>query len=145
MAEALLEAKKAFDKNEVPVGAIIVENNQIIARAHNQNIELCDPSAHAEILALRLAAASKNSSRLENCDIYITLEPCFMCVSAISLAKIRRIYYAASDEKFGAIEHGKNIFNQNFAYHKPEIYSGFYETESRELLQNFFKNLRQNK
>jgi tRNA(adenine34) deaminase len=141
MKQALKQAQIAFEKDEVPVGALIVENGQIIAESHNQNILLRDPTAHAEILALRKAAEVKNSSRLDGCDIYVTLEPCAMCAAAISLAKVRRIYYGAADEKFGAVENGVRIFS-NSVYFKPEIYSGIDEEESKKLLRDFFKQKR---
>jgi tRNA(adenine34) deaminase len=142
MEQALSQAQIAFKKDEVPVGAIIVENGKIIAVAHNQNLELSDPTAHAEILALRQAAKIKNSSRLDGCDIYVTLEPCAMCAAAIALARIKRVYYAASDQKFGAVENGVNFFSSSSCYHKPEIYSGIFEEDSRLLLQKFFKSKR---
>jgi len=142
MEEALKQAKIAFEKDEVPVGAIIVENGKIIASAFNQNLALNDPTAHAEILALRKAAEIKNSSRLDECDIYVTLEPCTMCAAAISLARIKRVYYALSDEKFGAVENGVRFFSNSNCHHKPEVYSGINESESKKLLQNFFKNKR---
>lgn len=142
MEEALNQAKIAFEKNEVPIGAVIVENNQIIATAYNQNIALKDPTAHAEILVLRKASIIRKSHRLDNCDLYVTLEPCAMCAGAISLARIKRIYYAASDFKFGAVENGARIFNSSSCYHKPEIYSGIAEKESKELIVNFFKSKR---
>ncbi len=142
MEEAINQAKLAFDNQEVPVGAVVVENGKIISATFNQNIKLHDPTAHAEILAIRNAAKFKNSPRLDNCDIYITLEPCAMCAAAISLARIRRVYYALSDEKFGAIENGVNFFSNKNCHHKPEIYSGISELESKNLLQNFFKNKR---
>lgn len=142
MLEALRQAKIAFEKDEVPVGAVIVEGEEIIAAAHNQNLSLNDPTAHAEILTLRQAAQIKNSSRLDGCDLYVTLEPCAMCASAIALARIRRVYYAASDEKFGAVENGARIFNSSSCHHHPEIYSGISEEESRELLQSFFRSKR---
>jgi tRNA(Arg) A34 adenosine deaminase TadA len=142
MLEALRQAKIAFEKDEVPVGAVIVEGEKIIAAAHNQNLSLNDPTAHAEILTLRQAAQIKNSSRLDGCDLYVTLEPCAMCASAIALARIRRVYYAASDEKFGAVENGARIFNSSSCHHHPEIYSGISEEESRELLQSFFRSKR---
>lgn len=142
MRLALDQAKIAFENNEVPVGAVIVENGEIIATAHNQNIFLNDPTAHAEILVLREAAKIKNQHRLDGCDLYVTLEPCAMCAAAISLAKIRRVYYAISDEKFGAVENGARIFHSKSCHHFPEIYSGFCEDESRNLLQNFFKSKR---
>ncbi len=142
MEEALNQAKLAFNSDEVPVGAVVVENGKIISAAFNQNIKLHDPTAHAEILAIRNAAKFKKSSRLDNCDIYITLEPCAMCAAAISLARIKRVYYAISDEKFGAIENGVHFFSNKNCHHKPEIYSRISETESKNLLQNFFKNKR---
>ncbi len=142
MQEALKMAKLAFKKDEVPVGAVIVENGKIIAKAHNKNLTLTDPTAHAEILSLRKAAKIKGSSNLSNCDIYVTLEPCAMCAAAISLAKIKRIYYGASEKKFGAIESGIKLFSANSCYHRPEVYSAISETESKELMVNFFKNKR---
>ncbi len=138
MSEAILEAKIAFQKDEVPVGAIIVENNIIIARAHNQNLTDNDPTAHAEILALRRAATSKKSSRLDGCDLYVTLEPCPMCAFAISLSRIKRIYYGAGDQKFGAVENGPRIFSSSSCYHKPEIYSNIAPTAIENLMKNFF-------
>jgi len=142
MLEAIKEAKKAFRQDEVPVGAVIVENGKVIARAHNQNISKSDPTLHAEINALRKAAKLKNSSRLDDCDIYVTLEPCTMCAAAISLARIRRVYYGCEDNKFGAIQNGVKFFHAKSCQHKPEIYSGILEDESRELLQGFFKGKR---
>ena len=142
MKLALEQAQIAFDKDEVPVGALVVENGEILSQTHNQNISLSDPTAHAEILALRQAANIKKSPRLDGCDLYVTLEPCSMCASAIALSRIRRVYYALSDEKFGAVENGCRIFHNNFTFYKPEIYSGFYERESKELLQQFFQSKR---
>lgn len=142
MEEALCEAKKAFEKDEVPVGAIIVKNRKIISSAHNQNIELKDSTAHAEMIAIRKACEIEKSSRLDDCDLYVTLEPCVMCAAAISLSKIKRVYFAAFDEKFGAIENGIRFFSNSLTYHKPEIYSGICESESKKLLQNFFRSKR---
>ena len=142
MQEALKQAKIAFEKDEVPVGAVIVENGKIIATSHNQNLILKDPTAHAEILVMREAAKIKDSARLDGCDLYVTLEPCAMCASAIALARIRRIYYAVSDVKFGAVENGARIFSSTSCHHKPEIYSGISEEESKELMQSFFRNKR---
>lgn len=140
MEEALAEARKAFMLGEVPVGAVIVDNltNQIIARAYNQNITLCDATAHAEILAVREACMLKKSPRLEDCDLYVTLEPCQMCAAAISFAKIKRLYFAASDPKFGAIENGFRVFSVKNCQHKPEIYSGISADSSATLLKKFF-------
>ena len=142
MAEALKQAKIAFDQDEVPVGCVIVENRKIIAASHNNNLFLNDPTAHAEISALRIASEIKKSSRLDNCDIYVTLEPCTMCAAAISLARIKRIYYAASDSKFGAVENGVKFFHSSSCFHQPEIYSGISETESKKLIVDFFKSKR---
>jgi tRNA(adenine34) deaminase len=142
MSEALKEAQKAFDQNEVPIGAIIVENDKIIARAHNSNLTNKDPSAHAEIVALRQAALARNSSRLDSCDIYVTLEPCAMCAAAISLARIRRVYYAAADEKFGAVENGVRFFQSASCFHVPEVYSEISQKESVKILQDFFQRKR---
>jgi tRNA(adenine34) deaminase len=142
MEAAFEQAKISFQKDEVPVGAIIVENQRIIASAHNCNLTKKDPTAHAEILALRQAAEIKNTARLDNCDLYVTLEPCAMCAAAISLARIRRVYYAASDEKFGAVENGARIFSSSSCFHRPEIYSGIGAEESKKLMQAFFRSKR---
>jgi tRNA(adenine34) deaminase len=139
MEEALKQARIAFKKDEVPVGALIVENGKILSKTHNKNITLRDPTAHAEILALRQAAKIKKSSRLDDCDLYVTVEPCAMCAAAIALARIRRVYYSAPDIKFGAVENGARIFNSPSCHHRPEIYSGFLETESQKLMKDFFK------
>lgn len=143
MNEALLQAKLAAEKDEIPVGAVVVHENKIIAKAHNSNRQLCDATAHAEILAIRQACQQNQSHRLDDCDIYITLEPCFMCLAAISLARIRRIYYGANDAKFGAIESSSQIFHAASGYQQLEIYSGINSQESIELLQKFFQKLRQ--
>ena len=142
MQEALNLAKLAQENHEIPVGCVIVQDNQIIAKAFNQNIALKDPSAHAEILAIRLACAVKNSHQLPDADIYITLEPCLMCLGAISFARIKRIYYGANDPKFGAIESNPIAKNANFSYFKSEIYSGICAQQSSDLLKNFFQNKR---
>ena len=142
MEVALNQAKMAFELDEVPVGAVVVENGKIVAAAHNQNLTLKDPTAHAEILVLREAAKKKGSDRLDNCDLYATLEPCTMCCGAISLARIRRIYYAASDSKFGAVENGARFFSSSSCHHTPEIYSEIGGQESKKLLQSFFKKKR---
>lgn len=142
MQAAIERAKIAFQEGEVPVGAVIVENGEIIAKAYNQNRLLNDPSAHAEILALRKACEIKKSHRLDGCDLYVTLEPCAMCSGAISLAKIRNLYYGLSDEKFGAVENGVNFFNSKSCFYQPEIYSGFFETEIKNLMRGFFAEKR---
>lgn len=135
---ALKEAGVAFDQNEVPVGAVIVHDHQIIAASHNQNIMLNDATAHAEILAIRQACQQLNSSRLDDCDLYVTLEPCAMCAGAISLARIRRVYYGASDVKSGAIESGAQVFFHKQCHHKPEVYGGIAANESAEMMKKFF-------
>ena len=142
MELAMNQAQIAFKKDEVPVGAVIVENGKIIASAYNCNLTKKDPTAHAEILTLRKAAKIKGTSRLDGCDLYVTLEPCAMCAAAIALARIRRVYYAASDLKFGAVENGARIFASSSCFHQPEIYSGILEEESKKLLQDFFKSKR---
>jgi len=142
MLQALELAKKAFNSNETPVGCVIVENNQIISSAHNETISNNSLLAHAEILAIQIACQKKHSSRLENCEIYITLEPCPMCLSAISFVKIKKIYYGANDLKFGAVESNPLFSLKNLALHKPEIYSGINSQESINLLTDFFKNKR---
>jgi tRNA(adenine34) deaminase len=141
-AEALNQAQIAFSQGEVPVGAVIVKNNQIIAAAHNQNITLKDSTAHAEILAIRKANQILQTHRLDDCDLYVSLEPCSMCASAISLARIRRLYYAASDPKSGGVENGAKIFTHQQCHHKPEIYSGIGAVESEKLLKEFFAQKR---
>jgi tRNA(adenine34) deaminase len=138
MQEALNQAKIAFEKDEVPVGCVIVCEGKIIAKSFNQNRLLNDAFAHAEILALKEASKIKNSPRLDDCDLYVTLEPCMMCFGAISWARIRNLYFGANDEKFGAISSGAVMQN----YHKPEIYCGIAEEESQQLLKKFFKSRR---
>ena len=135
MQEALNQAKIAFAEDEVPVGCVIVFEGKIIAKSRNQNRQLNDAFAHAEFMAIKEASAFLKSSRLDECDLYVTLEPCLMCYGAISWAKIKRVYFGASDEKFGAISSGNKFIN----YHKPEIYSGIAQKESQELLQDFFR------
>lgn len=142
MQEALNLAKIAQKNHEVPVGCVIVENNQIIAKAFNQNITSRDPSAHAEIVAIRQACTYKNSHQLPQTDIYITLEPCLMCLGAISYARIKRIYYGANDPKFGAIESNPISKSQSFSYFQSEIYSGICAQESSDLLRKFFLDKR---
>ncbi len=142
MAEALRQAQLAFDNDEVPVGAVVVRNGEIIASGYNQNRTNVDPSAHAEILVLRAAALKIASARLDDCDLYVTLEPCAMCAAAISLARIHNVYYACGDEKFGAVENGVRFFGSASCYHKPEVYSGIGEGESKRMLQDFFAKKR---
>ncbi len=142
MEIALKQANIAYQQGEVPVGAVVVENNELICAAHNQNRKLQDPSAHAEILALRKACEIKGNHRLDGCDLYVTLEPCAMCSAAISLAKIRNLYYGAKDNKFGSVESAVNFFSSKACFHKPEIYSGLCENDCKLLMTSFFKGLR---
>ncbi|MGA8603338.1 MAG: nucleoside deaminase, partial [Beijerinckiaceae bacterium] len=126
----------------VPVGAAIVRNRAIIAAAGNRTLEARDPTAHAELLVIRAAAASLGSERLSDCDLYVTLEPCAMCAAAISFARIRRLYWAAADPKGGAVEHGPRFFSQPTCHHAPELYGGIREQEAAALLQEFFRGRR---
>lgn len=141
MQIALEEARAAFTRGEVPVGAVIIDsrNNKIIARTGNRVEETTDPTAHGEILAIRKAASSIGNHRLEACDIFVTLEPCPMCAQAISLARIRRLYFGAYDRKGGGVEQGPCIFEHPTCHHKPEIIGGLMEMESSNLLLDFFK------
>ena len=143
MEMALDEARAAEARAEVPIGAIIVDaTGKVIARAGNRTRELSDPTAHAEIVAIRAACAAAGSERLPECDVYVTLEPCPMCAAAISFARLRRLYFAASDPKGGGVEHGARIFNQPTCHHAPELYAGLCETESAQLLKAFFSQRR---
>jgi tRNA(adenine34) deaminase len=143
MLKAFTEAEAAVSRGEVPVGAVIVDSSgKLIAAAGNRTLELKDPTAHAEMLAIRAAASLLSSERLIDCDIYVTLEPCAMCAAAISFARIRRIYFAVGDEKMGAVEHGPRFFNQATCHHAPEIYSGIGEGQSQLMLKEFFKSRR---
>ena len=138
MAQALEQARLAADSGEVPVGAVVVKDGAVIATAHNAPRALCDPTAHAEILAMRAAAKELRSERLTGCDLWVTLEPCPMCAGAIVHARIARVYYAAPDPKGGAVEHGARLFDQPGCLHRPEVYSGMGEAESVGLLKRFF-------
>jgi tRNA(Arg) A34 adenosine deaminase TadA len=143
MQRALEEAESAGARGEVPVGAVITgPDGEILAAAGNRTIELNDPTAHAEILAIRAAAARLGSERLAACDAHVTLEPCAMCAAAISFARIRRLYYGASDPKQGAVESGPRFFTQPTCHHAPEVYGGIAEARARELLLGFFKERR---
>jgi tRNA(adenine34) deaminase len=142
MAAALAEARAAADRGEVPVGAVVVRAGRIVARAGNRTRELNDPTAHAEMLAIRAACAELGQGRLSDCDLYVTLEPCAMCAAAISFARIRRLYYGASDPKGGGVEHGARVFTQPTCHHAPEVYGGFAETEASGLLRSFFASRR---
>ena len=143
MNMALEEAAKALERGEVPIGAVIVENfGNIVARAGNETRARLDPSAHAEVLAIREACTVLKTERLVNCDMYVTLEPCAMCAALIANARIRRIYFAASDPKSGGIQQGARIFDRKQTHHVPEIYSGIGEQKAAELLRNFFSKKR---
>jgi tRNA(adenine34) deaminase len=141
---ALGEARAAGGRGEVPVGAVIVDSDtgKIIASAGNRTEEDNDPTAHAEILAIRNATSTQGQTRLENFDLYVTLEPCAMCAAAISLARIRRLYFAAYDPKSGGVEHGAKVFEHATCHHKPEVIGGLNESEAAELLKEFFKEKR---
>ena len=140
MALALAEAERAGARGEVPVGAVMIEagTGAVLASAGNRVEELRDPTAHAEMLALRAAAERQGAPRLTDCDLYVTLEPCPMCAAAISFARIRRLYFGAGDPKGGAVEHGVRLFGQPTCHHAPEVYGGIRERESAELLRRFF-------
>ena len=142
MDVALELARDAAAQGEVPVGAIVVKDGVILGRGANRPIAGHDPTAHAEIVAMREAAASLGSDRLTGCDLWVTLEPCAMCAGAIAHARIARLYYGASDPKGGAVEHGPRLFQQPTVHHSPEIYAGISEKECAELLRNFFKDRR---
>ncbi|GMN02557.1 hypothetical protein MTsPCn3_12870 [Erythrobacter sp. MTPC3] len=139
MLRALDAARDAAAAGEVPVGAAVVSGGEVIAVAANATRNPPDPTGHAEIRALRLAAETLGQERLTGCDLYVTLEPCAMCAGAISHARIGRLYYAASDPKGGAVEHGARVFEQEQCLHRPEVYSGMGEDEAAELLREFFK------
>ncbi|MEJ8571069.1 nucleoside deaminase [Microbaculum marinum] len=139
MDEALAEARAAAARGEVPVGAVIVRDGTILAAAGNRTLELKDPTAHAELLAIRQAAAAIGSERLTGCDLWVTLEPCAMCAAAISFARIRRLYYGAADLKTGAVEHGPRFYAQPTCHHAPEVYSGIAEREAGAMLKRFFE------
>ena len=143
MDMALAQARKAEARGEVPVGAVVVsKTGQLLAQAGNRTLELKDPTAHAEMLALQAAARELSSERLIDCDLYVTLEPCAMCAGAISLARIRRLYYGAADEKSGGVDHGARVFAQATCHHAPEVYGGIAEREAEDLLTIFFQTLR---
>jgi len=144
MAKALEEARAAAARGEVPVGAVVVDaaTGTMLASAGNRTEELHDPTAHAEMLALRAAALSAKSPRLPACDLYVTLEPCAMCAAAISFARIRRLYFGAEDPKGGGVVHGARVFAQPTCHHRPEVMGGIGESEAGALLKDFFKERR---
>jgi tRNA(adenine34) deaminase len=142
MDMALEEAHGAARRGEVPVGCVLVRGDEVLARAGNRTLADHDPTAHAEMLAIRHAAKRLGSERLEGCDVYVTLEPCAMCAAALSFARIRRLYYGASDPKGGAVENGVQFFASASCHHQPEIYGGLAEAAAGELLKDFFKQRR---
>src|SRR6187397_443928 len=139
MSVALEEARAAGACGEVPVGCVIVRDSKVIARAGNRTLADRDPTAHAELIAIRAAASTLGSERLTDCDLYVTLEPCAMCAAAMSFARIRRLYYGAADPKGGAVEHGVSFFQSRTCHHRPEVYSGIGEREAAALLRGFFE------
>jgi tRNA(adenine34) deaminase len=139
MQAALAHATEAAAAGEVPVGCVIVRAGTIITRARNRTLGDRDPTAHAEMLAIRAAAEALGSERLIDCDLYVTLEPCTMCAAAISFARLRRLYYGASDPKGGAVENGVRFFAAPTCHHRPEVYGGIAEAEAGELLKEFFR------
>jgi tRNA(adenine34) deaminase len=139
MQMALDEARAAGRRGEVPVGSVIVRGETIIASAGNRTLADKDPTAHAEMLAIRTAASALGSERLGDCDLYVTLEPCAMCAAAMSFARIRRLYFGAADVKGGAVENGVRFFTQATCHHRPEVYGGIGESDAAALLKDFFQ------
>lgn len=139
---ALAEARNASEAGEVPVGCVLVRGTEVLARAGNRTLMDRDPTAHAEMLAIRQAAQILQTERLTECDLYVTLEPCAMCAAAISFARIRRVYYGAGDPKGGAVDHGVRFFSSPTCHHRPEVYGGIGESEAGALLKNFFAERR---
>lgn len=142
MERALELAVQSAAAGEVPVGAVITRGGEILAEAHNAPRETLDPTAHAEVLAIRRAAEALGEERLTDCELWVTLEPCAMCAGAIVHARIGKLYYAASDSKGGAVEHGARVFDQPQCLHRPEVYSGMGEARAAELLRAFFSDRR---
>lgn len=139
MQMALDEARAAGMRGEVPVGCVVVHEGKVVARAGNRTLADKDPTAHAELIAIRQAAAELGNERLTDCDLYVTLEPCTMCAATISFARLRRLYFGASDAKGGAVENGVRFFAQPTCHHRPEVYGGIHESEAAALLRDFFK------
>jgi tRNA(adenine34) deaminase len=139
---ALTEARAAAAVGEVPVGCVIVRDGEVVARARNRTLAEHDPTAHAEMLALRAAAAALGSERLVDCDVYVTLEPCTMCAGALSFARVRRLYYGAADPKGGAVDNGVRFFSAATCHHRPDVYGGIGEQEAAALLSAFFAERR---
>ena len=139
---AIAEARAALAAAEVPVGCVIVRDGTVIARAGNRTLRDKDPTAHAEVLAIRQAAAAIGTERLVDCDLHVTLEPCTMCAAAISFARLRRLYYGAADPKGGGVDHGVRFFSSPTCHHRPEVYGGIDEARAAALLRRFFEALR---
>jgi tRNA(adenine34) deaminase len=144
MALALAEAERAGQRGEVPVGAVLVDGitGAVLAAAGNRVEALADPTSHAEMLVLRAGTAARGAARLDDCDLYVTLEPCAMCAAAIAFARVRRLYFGAYDPKGGAVEHGPRLFEQPTCHHRPEIYGGIEERRAAALLRQFFRERR---
>jgi tRNA(Arg) A34 adenosine deaminase TadA len=142
MTLALLEARAAAARGEVPVGAVISRGGEVLARAGYRTLELKDPTAHAEMLAIRIACEAIGSERLTGCDLHVTLEPCPMCAAAISFARVRRLYFGAGDPKGGAVENGVRLYGSPTCHHAPEVYGGIGESEASALLRGFFRERR---
>ncbi len=138
MSAAFAEARSAEARGEAPIGAVLVRCGDVVASAGNRTRELADPTAHAEMLVIRDGAKQLGAERLVGCDLYVTLEPCAMCAGAISLARLRRLYYAAPDPKGGAVDHGPRFFRQPTCHHSPEVYGGLRESEAAAMLRGFF-------
>jgi tRNA(adenine34) deaminase len=142
MDEALAQARAAVAAGEVPIGCVVARDGAVVARAFNRTLLDRDPTAHAEMLAIRAAAAAIGSERLVDCDLYVTLEPCPMCAAAISFARIRRLYYGAVDEKGGAVDNGVRLYAAPTCHHRPEVYGGIGAEEAAKLLKDFFRERR---
>jgi tRNA(adenine34) deaminase len=142
LAMAIAEAEAAGERGEVPVGAVVVKAGIVLARDGNRVEELADVTAHAEILVLRAAARALAQSRLDGCDLWVTLEPCPMCAAAISLARVRRLYFGAYDPKSGGVDHGPHVFDHGTCHHRPEVVGGLEEHRTGELLRTFFRRRR---
>lgn len=138
MEMALDEARAAAARGEVPVGCVVVREGEVLARAGNRTLADRDPTAHAEMLAIRATAQTLGSERLTGCDLYVTLEPCAMCAAAMSFARVRRLYFGAADAKGGAVENGGRFFSQATCHHRPEVYGGINESDAAALLREFF-------
>ena len=141
-SRAFDEARAAATRGEVPVGAVVWRDGAVLAAAGNRTVADRDPTAHAEILAIRAACAALGSERLTGCDLYVTLEPCAMCAGAISFARLRRLYYAAADPKGGAVDHGPRFFAQATCHHAPDVYGGIRDLEAGALLRAYFRDRR---